>query len=330
MQTPLAGFGFVPNVFDLYFPDRMHSSALGPAQVVQTMIQQHPDCIIGLARLNKYIAELPQFPGFNVPSFGLTPGEKASAAEFADLFKVLPVTILAVSSLRVTFLYAVQELLEFQTLRDLEQHSRASLKALEEQRKRAQYALLELEKEGPDGLPVPMQTSNWAIPKFNLMKYWLWTIMAFGSANVTSTGFGERSHVALKEAMRFTNRRSAEAIDDQSLKQVTRKRTTDVMAKRAEADANTTDNRSSSAGQKACERGVPCLASGRAAMVYFGTDTTVIAGQLPDHPHILLSFQWAIGRHLATQEEVEAAVNIGDLPRTFDGKVGIIPNAVPS
>ena len=82
---------------------------------------------------------------------------------------------------------------------------------------RAQYALLELEKEGPDGLPVPMQTSNWAIPKIGLMRYWVRTIRAFGSANVTSTGFGERSHVSLKDSLRFTNRHCAEKIDAQVL-----------------------------------------------------------------------------------------------------------------
>ena len=53
------------------------------------------------------------------------------------------------------------------------------------------------------------------MPKFWAMRRWPEIIRAFGSANVTSTGFGERSHVILKESMRFTNRRSAEAIDEQ-------------------------------------------------------------------------------------------------------------------
>lgn len=82
---------------------------------------------------------------------------------------------------------------------------------------RVQHTLLGLEEEGVDGLPVPMQTSNWAIPKIGLMRYWVPTIRGFGSANVTSTGFGERSHVPLKESLRFTNRHSAEKIDEQVL-----------------------------------------------------------------------------------------------------------------
>lgn len=82
---------------------------------------------------------------------------------------------------------------------------------------RAQHTLLDLQEEGVDGLPVPMQKSNWAIPKINLMRYWVQTIRAFGSANVTSTGFGERSHVPLKDSLRFTNRHSAEKIDEQVL-----------------------------------------------------------------------------------------------------------------
>lgn len=77
-------------------------------------------------------------------------------------------------------------------------------------------ALLDLEKEGPDGLPIPMQTSNWAIPKIGLMRYWPQTIIAFGSANMTSTGFGERSHVSLKDSLRFTNRHNAEKIEEQA------------------------------------------------------------------------------------------------------------------
>lgn len=53
------------------------------------------------------------------------------------------------------------------------------------------------------------------MPKFFAMRRWPDVIRTFGSANVTSTGFGERSHVILKESMQFTNRRSAEAIDEQ-------------------------------------------------------------------------------------------------------------------
>ena len=110
LQTPLAGFGFDPNVFGKYFPDRLHSGDLGPAQLVKVMIQQHPDCVARLDQLNEYIKHLPSFPGFNLPSFGLTSGQRATAYELADLFKILPVAILAVTSLRTTFLPAAQGL----------------------------------------------------------------------------------------------------------------------------------------------------------------------------------------------------------------------------
>lgn len=110
MQTPLAGFGFDPNVFGRYLPDRLHSGDLGPAQLVKVMIQQHPDCVARLDQLNDYIKGLPSFPGFNLPSFGLTSGQRATASELADLFKILPVAILAVASLRSTFLPAAQGL----------------------------------------------------------------------------------------------------------------------------------------------------------------------------------------------------------------------------
>ena len=36
-----------------------------------------------------------------------------------------------------------------------------------------------------------------------------------GSANTTSTGFGERTHLVLKDCFQLTNRHSAEAIEEQ-------------------------------------------------------------------------------------------------------------------
>lgn len=35
-----------------------------------------------------------------------------------------------------------------------------------------------------------------------------------------------------------------------------------------------------------------------------------------------------MGRHLATQEEEESALIVGDLPHTPDGKVGVIPHTL--
>ena len=70
-------------------------------------------------------------------------------------------------------------------------------------------------KTGPDGTQISMQKSGWAFPKFFTMRRWPETIRAFGSTNITFTGFGERSHMILKESMRFSNKRSAEAIDEQ-------------------------------------------------------------------------------------------------------------------
>ena len=70
-------------------------------------------------------------------------------------------------------------------------------------------------KTGTYGSQVSMQASGWATPKFYLMRMWPATIRAFGSANVTSMGFGECSHAILKDSLRFTNRHSAEAVDKQ-------------------------------------------------------------------------------------------------------------------
>ncbi|KAL0027863.1 hypothetical protein WJX77_011523 [Trebouxia sp. C0004] len=95
-------------------------------------------------------------------------------------------------------------------------------------------------KTGPDGNQVSMQTS----------------------------GFGERSHVILKDCFRLTNRHSAEAVDEQTLVNASRKRTAETMAADAEAAEPSVEKRSSSAAQKACETGCTCLSSGRTGMVY--------------------------------------------------------------
>ncbi|KAL0036462.1 hypothetical protein WJX77_008767 [Trebouxia sp. C0004] len=319
--TPLAGFRFVPNVFDLYFPDRLHQSNLASAQVIIRFIQQL--FVAEMQAFNDYFKTLSSFPAFNIPSFGLTPDGKATASEYADLFKVLPVAMLAVARARSLYLHPTQELLEFQTLRDLEQHTESSLQALDEQRKRAQHACLGLMKTGPDGNQVSMQTSGWAMPKFHLMRMWPATIRAFGSANVTSTGFGERSHIILKDCFRFTNRHSAEAVDEQTLVNASWKRTAETMAADAEAAEPSVEKRSSSAAQKACETGCTCLSSGRTGMVYVGsTDTTAISAQLPNHPHILLLLQRALSSYLAGPQATVPSL-VADMPRTVDRKVWV-------
>ena len=55
--------------------------------------------------------------------------------------------------------------------------------------------------------------------KVYLMARWSETIRSLGSANVSSTGYGERSHVILKDGFRFTNKHSSEAVDEQVLLQ---------------------------------------------------------------------------------------------------------------
>ena len=65
------------------------------------------------------------------------------------------------------------------------------------------------------GEVVSMSPTEFCTPKFWLMRLWPHPITMFGSANLTSTGYGERSHVAMKEAFQYTNRHSKEAIDVQ-------------------------------------------------------------------------------------------------------------------
>lgn len=66
------------------------------------------------------------------------------------------------------------------------------------------------------GNTVSMSPTDFSTPKQFLMGQWGRTIMSLGSANLTSTGYGERSHVALKESYRFTNRRDQDAINKQA------------------------------------------------------------------------------------------------------------------
>lgn len=56
-----------------------------------------------LAAVNAYIRTLPSLQGWSLPSNGLDMSRKATATELANLFKVLPVALLAVPSLFATF-----------------------------------------------------------------------------------------------------------------------------------------------------------------------------------------------------------------------------------
>ena len=61
-----------------------------------------------LTRLNGYIESQPPFPGLKLPSAGLNTSVKATATEFADLFKLLPVAMLAFPGIRAIFFKPVQ------------------------------------------------------------------------------------------------------------------------------------------------------------------------------------------------------------------------------
>ena len=47
------------------------------------------------------------------------------------------------------------------------------------------------------------------------MRTWPQVIAELGSANVSSTGFGERSHIMLKDAMEYTNRHGSKSTNEQ-------------------------------------------------------------------------------------------------------------------
>ncbi|KAL0032621.1 hypothetical protein WJX77_011193 [Trebouxia sp. C0004] len=81
-----------------------------------------------------------------------------------------------------------------------------------------------------------------------------------------------------------------------------------------------TDVNGTQPAQKACESGCACLASSRVAMAYVGSDTSAITNRLPHHPHILLLFQWALGRHL-TPSGSALALHDSDLPHTASKQV---------
>ena len=106
LQTPLAGFRFVLNAYGLYFPDRLHQSDLGVALAIIRFIHHLVSAV--LAKLNEYLKTLPSFHALNIPGFGLDPHGKATASEHGDLFKVLPVALLAAPTACSTFLHPTQ------------------------------------------------------------------------------------------------------------------------------------------------------------------------------------------------------------------------------
>ena len=107
LQTPLANFAHVDDVFTLYYPDRLHQSNRGVAEDL-TKIAEAKLQASQRVQLNKYIASLAFFQGLKVPSFGLNTSQKATATELADLFKVLPVALVAFAATRSTILNAMQ------------------------------------------------------------------------------------------------------------------------------------------------------------------------------------------------------------------------------
>ena len=58
--------------------------------------------------MNAYIAALPGLPVLTLPFHGLAQGEKASATQVANLFKVLPVALLAHDIVQAKFMGPIQ------------------------------------------------------------------------------------------------------------------------------------------------------------------------------------------------------------------------------
>ena len=73
----------------------------------------------------------------------------------------------------------------------------------------------------PDtGVKTSMSPSNFCYPKFRRMGTYERTIRLLGNVNLTSTGYGERSHTDIKHAFPFTNKHSSAAIDEQVISQL--------------------------------------------------------------------------------------------------------------
>ena len=107
MQSAYDGFAGVSNYFDLYYKDRLHASSRGvPENILQWLENALGQTRV--ATLNAYIAALPGFSGLTLPTHGLAQGEKTSATQMANLFKMLSVALLAHDSVQAKFMGPIQ------------------------------------------------------------------------------------------------------------------------------------------------------------------------------------------------------------------------------
>lgn len=67
LQTPLVGFNFVPDVCQLYYPERLHQSSRGTAEVLAGMVQDRLVQTKQLSALNDYVTSLPSYFGVRIP-----------------------------------------------------------------------------------------------------------------------------------------------------------------------------------------------------------------------------------------------------------------------
>lgn len=112
MQPGFAGFPFVDNVYGLSFTERLHQSNRGTSEHIMRFLEGNctPE---ELSAINMYIAQLPSFPGLDLPSKGLAVTKKASATQLANVFKLLPVALLAHQKLLDKFLEPIQGKLRY-------------------------------------------------------------------------------------------------------------------------------------------------------------------------------------------------------------------------
>ncbi|DBA90690.1 TPA: hypothetical protein ACH3X1_003907 [Trebouxia sp. C0004] len=317
--TALIGFAYVEDAYGLYYNDRLHQSNRGLAEdqvrFLHAMLKPAE-----LAKLNGYLQSMPSFPGFKVPSFGLMEKEKSTATEQANLFKLLPVALFVLPRVNAVFGLAMQELLRFQTLRDLEQHTEKSLSDLDKARKRTQNLCKDNLITKKDGKTVSMSAVGFCNPKFNLMQHWPGIIVKFGSANLTSTGYGERSHVALKQAFQYTNQHSQHAINTQSIQHSARRETAAAMVASSQL-VPIPQATSRSAAQKAADTGRPYLTGFKTVMAYTTPgDVSALQQKLGNSEDMLQLFHRALGIALGAP----TACNFAELPKTPTGTVHTI------
>ncbi|DBB03141.1 TPA: hypothetical protein ACH3X1_013371 [Trebouxia sp. C0004] len=277
--TALIGFAYVEDAYGLYYNDRLHQSNRGLAEdqvrFLHAMLKPAE-----LAKLNGYLQSMPSFPGFKVPSFGLMEKEKSTATEQANLFKLLPVALFVLPRVNAVFGLAMQELLRFQTLRDLEQHTEKSLSDLDKARKRTQNLCKDNLITKKDGETVSMSAVGFCNPKFNLMQHWPGIIVKFGSANLTSTGETAAAMVASSQLV--------------PIPQAT----------------------SRSAAQKAADTGRPYLTGFKTVMAYTTPgDVSALQQKLGNSEDMLQLFHRALGIALGAP----TACNFAELPKTPTG-----------